>query len=673
MQRILLLFSIAAGLVFALAARAEDAAELRAQGIQALNESQTTPSRIVDAARFFVKAEELYDRAREQEKAVEMNSFLYWCKKKMTLEDIERFTAGGEAAVAVKLKAVEEMAPKPEDAQVWFERAEKFARGNPDQHFLIAVRYFEVASRFVGSDISIKAQELSLNEQALANNQKPAAPVAPAKPAVDPATLRAVPAAEKLAAAEKLIKDLLKADFANADAAGRIALYGKLIQQADENKNDAAAEYVLLREARDAAVLAGDGARAIQAQARLKGAFKIDAAALAADLQRLAKSARSPEAAAAMAMLLAAVGDEALAAENYEQAVRAYLQAEEMLPLVKDAAFKAKLKSDSARAQTLKRESVAAAAALKTLATKPDDAAANLVEGKFMLLRGDLGRSFALLAKSGDAQWSSLGKHEQAPPTDAEQQVLLGDEWFERMGKEAGLMKERVQERAKYWYEAALPNLAGLGKLKVEGQLKKMAPSPATGTASAPVKTNAKTVDLLKLVDPAKDSVAGQWKMQDGALLCTSLDRTQRIELPYKPGAEYDLHCVLSRQDGNDDIGLYLVSNDQKIMLSLCGWANSIAGLRNINGKEPNMAGNPTKTKNSIVNGKDYDFKVFVRKSNIRVLMNDKELFNYKFETPAFTPLPGYLNLHDEKALGLYTSQAAVKFTRIEVVEQNAK
>jgi len=39
---------------------------------------------IVDAARNFAKAAALYSGAADEEKTVEMNSFLYWCKKKMT-------------------------------------------------------------------------------------------------------------------------------------------------------------------------------------------------------------------------------------------------------------------------------------------------------------------------------------------------------------------------------------------------------------------------------------------------------------------------------------------------------------------------------------------------------------------------------------------------------------
>src|SRR6185295_14122789 len=101
-------------------ASAEDATEWRAHGIQALNESQSNPGKIVDAARYFVKAEALYAQAGDEERAVEVNSFLYWCRKKMTLDDIKQFADGGEAAVAVKLKAVEEITPKAEDGQAWF-------------------------------------------------------------------------------------------------------------------------------------------------------------------------------------------------------------------------------------------------------------------------------------------------------------------------------------------------------------------------------------------------------------------------------------------------------------------------------------------------------------------------------------------------------------------------
>ena len=469
---------------------AEDADEAREKGIAALKDSQTNPHAIVEAARFFVKAAALYGDAGNEEKNVEMNSFLYWCKKKMTLEDIEQFTKGGEAAVTSKLAAVEKAAPKADEAQKWFDRAEQFAKKNPDEHLLIAIRFYEVADRFKGSDAGLAALDRSLKEQLSDKNStvktvpQPTT-IKPTETVANDIAKRPVPLADDLKTAEKLIKDLLKADYAKTDAPSRLALIAKLLQQAEENKNDAASYYVLLHEARDQAVLAGDCAKAAEAQHQLRDSFKMDFAAILIDLRKLEPSAKTAEPAAALATLFSLSADDALAVENYDQAVRFNSHADDLLPFVKDAALKSRLKAEIPRVQAIKRESVAALAAQKTLATKPDDAEANLTAGKFALLLGDFEKSMAMLAKSKDAALSGLAKRELAPPQLAAEQALLADGWFDRAEKDATvILKTRMQERAALWYTSALPGLVGLAKLKVEGRMKAL-PQAGANTAVA--------------------------------------------------------------------------------------------------------------------------------------------------------------------------------------------
>ena len=173
---------------------AEDAATERSQGIDALKSSQSNPAAIVSAARHFAKASELYVKAGDENKATEMNSFLFWCKKKMSYQDIEQFTKGGETAVVEKLYMTEKIKPEADESQAWLDRAEKFSAENPAEHFLIAVRFFEVASRFLGSKASITAQERSLKEQALALEKAPAAKAPDPDKAAPPVK---TPAAEK--------------------------------------------------------------------------------------------------------------------------------------------------------------------------------------------------------------------------------------------------------------------------------------------------------------------------------------------------------------------------------------------------------------------------------------------------------------------------------------------
>ncbi|HLX64882.1 MAG TPA: hypothetical protein VKX17_26660 [Planctomycetota bacterium] len=277
--------------------RGEDADQLRETGIAALKDSETNPHSIVLAARCFAKAAVLYSAAKNETQNVEMNSFLYWCKKKMSLKDIEEFRNAGEAEIAEKLTSVEKTVPAPADVQKWLERADSFAAAHPDEHLLIAIRYFEVADRFKGTDQSFTAQDRSLKEQVAAQNNAGARLVPPTKdtnaPVPDGKT-QPIPSADKQKEAEKLLKELFKADFAKSDPASRLLLHAKMMQQAQENKADPASEYILLREARDAAILAGDPAAAVRAYAAMKADFTLNFDALYMDFERLETVREAP-------------------------------------------------------------------------------------------------------------------------------------------------------------------------------------------------------------------------------------------------------------------------------------------------------------------------------------------------------------------------------------------
>ena len=69
---------------------------------------------------------------------------------------------------------------------------------------------------------------------------------------------RRLPAAADLAKAQKLVKELLGDEIAQTKPAGRAALAARILKQADESRDDAAGRYVLLCQARDVAIKAGD-------------------------------------------------------------------------------------------------------------------------------------------------------------------------------------------------------------------------------------------------------------------------------------------------------------------------------------------------------------------------------------------------------------------------------
>lgn len=143
---------------------AETGAELKAKGIEALRAAQADPDQIVVAARFLSQAADALVAEGNDAGAEEVNSCLFWAKKKMTIQQIDAFLAKGngvaKAAVA-KMDAVVAVSVKPEDAKGWLTKADGYAEGQKDA-FLVAVRYFEIASRFKGTPEGNVALDKSL-------------------------------------------------------------------------------------------------------------------------------------------------------------------------------------------------------------------------------------------------------------------------------------------------------------------------------------------------------------------------------------------------------------------------------------------------------------------------------------------------------------------------------
>src|SRR5687767_38462 len=88
----------------------------------------------------------------------------------------------------------------------------------------------------------------------------PTSATAAALPATRPNTqsLLHVPDDPSQAKAERMVREVYAKEYATSDPAARRALAGRMLRQAMDSGNDAAARFVLLREARDIAASAGD-------------------------------------------------------------------------------------------------------------------------------------------------------------------------------------------------------------------------------------------------------------------------------------------------------------------------------------------------------------------------------------------------------------------------------
>jgi hypothetical protein len=78
-------------------------------------------------------------------------------------------------------------------------------------------------------------------------------------------------------------------------------------------------------------------------------------------------------------------------------------------------------------------------------------------------------------------------------------------------------------------------------------------------------------VDLLGLLDPAKDAVSGTWRIEGAALVCKPAKTYVRLQIPCAPPAEYDLEATVERKGPSEALVLGLVAGGRQFLAHFDG------------------------------------------------------------------------------------------------------
>jgi hypothetical protein len=276
-----------------------------------------------------------------------------------------------------------------------------------------------------------------------------------------------VPDADAQAGVERLIKQQLRADYAKADAAkdkraAHLALAVKLLELA------AAAEapverFVMLREARDLAAQAGNGASALKAVNEMGKAFAINLPQAKAEVLEVVGKKTIQTAANKLLVTEALhVLEEVLQDEDVEAAARIFKVAEAAAKSTGIVPVIASVEEWRGKVAAKEKEAAQIKAAAETLNKDPDDADANRVLGKHLCFtRGEWDKGLPLLAKASDEKLKALALKDLNHPAAAAQQIEIGDGWWDLAETKTGSVKTRLQIRAAFWYETARPSVSG--------------------------------------------------------------------------------------------------------------------------------------------------------------------------------------------------------------------
>ncbi len=399
----------------------KEAEQLVTGGKIALQEADSDPSRALAAAIAFSRALPYYQAGGDLDLIGDIEADIFWCKKRMTGESVKVLIAQkfGDDAFKAALERVDALATKevaPSEARAYYDRADKFAAAHPDDFEQIARRYFEIAERFAGSELSARAQKASLLAQQREQKRvqtdsevkrqtifTKGAGVAPGKQSA------AIPGADAMKAAVVAVRKLYKDDYAKSKPNQKRRLAAKLLEQVPLSKDDPTTQYAMLSEAIELAFAGGDW---------------------------------------------------------YAVCNACDLMAQEF------AGVEAKAKKKEALA---KARSTPVVAALLKLIDVPEDPEANAVAGKYFGLEsGRWELALPLLAHGSDAEFKAAAEGELVKPAAAAQQLELADKWY-ALGKKAKPgARESLLARAFSWYQLAAAASTGITKQRIAARVEEI-------------------------------------------------------------------------------------------------------------------------------------------------------------------------------------------------------
>jgi len=254
-------------------------------------------------------------------------------------------------------------------------------------------------------------------------------------------------------------------------------------------------------------------------------------------------------------------------------------------------------------------------------------------------------------------------------------------EWYRGFGEAAEKgAKAAMFARAKAYYERflSLHETDDLGRTaatvalkKVEAELEELggaAPPTRAGTKATPAVAGGtikpgKWVDLLPLVDPAQDAVAGTWQRRGSAIVVPTAKPNGRITVPVLPQGNYELQGRFVRTAGNTGFGIILPVGSSSVSLQFSGGSGGAAhGLSRVN-RQSETRNETGFRPGTLQNGREYAVHARVLLTHdlaeVTATLDGKKLFVWQGSQSALSLYPLW-TLPQQGCLGLVAGNTAV-------------
>ena len=444
-----------------------------------------------------------------------------------------------------------------------------------------------------------------------------------------PQELRKPPTPQEQREWIKKVKETYKDSYLSGDP----LLSAKLIKAAKKAK-DLDLRFVLLTEARDAAIIQVDVKRALQALLRIHRQYAVDdikmVNKLLSDTRRRARTQEQLKKFLNAVLELAKAGAEKkvdppkpltgavfLTEHPSEWIIRALNEAEQMAKYVKQSGTAGQIRTFISRLER-KRDAELAVSVLEY----KEDANARTQYGYYLGFDlNDWKEALPHLAKGDDKALASLAKWELGVKKDAPGFEAVGDAWLKASRKRKKEEPSLFRARALDWYRKAVSEAPVLEKRALRSKM------------IDALRGRDGMLDLFPIIDTKNpERTKDAWWIENGALFDKPREGGlfSHIVIPYVPPSEYDLHLVVERIKGNHFLHVGLTGGGRRFQLILDSSTN-YSGLDGVDGKGAGI--NVTKFQNTgklLLEATPQKIECSVRRGSVTIKVGGKKIINWK-------------------------------------------
>lgn len=494
----------------------------------------------------------------------------------------------------------------------------------------------------------------------LPQHPSPAPEVSPAPPPADlaaptAAERRKIPAPSEQAKSRSLLKDAFAAQLADRSIAGRRKLVDVLMNEATKDAQNTSDQFVLFAGAIRSAQEAGDLQACFDAADQMASLYEVNALAVKTDaaMKMPAKNYKvnaSDNSRAGLGLIdeLIAAGDLADA-----QAISEIL----LRTSTGEAGLHNAVRKRAETVNSVREARTKIQADLEKLKSTPEDPAANGAVGSYYCFRlGRWDQGLAFLAHGADPAVKRLAIDELANPADADAVSALADAWWNVAAGQPEPCRPGILRHAGDLYSRVLDKLGGLKRAAAQKRVAQVRASENNGS-----------VNLLAIIDLTKDAIAGDWRIEDGALVCAATSAT-RFEFPYVPPDEYDFRLTFQGLPFNDGVGQICSGRGRQFCWMVGAYNNTICGFESLNGTPTKGNRTAVAAKDWLKTGHRYVSTVKVRKDRVEAYLNGQLISTLKTNFSDLSLYPDYVLGHRD-TLGALNFGNNIKIESAEVTE----